>query len=410
MFRKTIRFFSSWQLTLLLFLFFGVAYMFFTFGENSYQRWVRFVLHTPLGLSAYIALVGNVLFRSFRITYTRLRAKAATPDRIRQMDANVGIPLHEPSFEEIDAWMRGKGFEPVNSENGLHSMKGRFSFLPGTVMRTGLIVLMVSLLFSAHLRKSEEVILHEGDERVLFGKKVSLSKISPNLPDEFLQVGEEGSFRLGRVSVMLSASGKTYEVTPGFPARLNGVYCRVTHLGFSHPLSAATPGGRVARTVDLDVLPPGKSSTVALTPDGAALSFTLHPEKTITKGLLKGKQFNLFKPLYHVVNQSEKKEGSGGFMVRSEESTSGKDSVHLGKKSFFVKLHYIHDPALLWIYIGVVLTLIGAGLMFSRFFWYEKEMAAAFLNNVLYIGYREEFYKKWGIQKFYRWMDERMGK
>jgi hypothetical protein len=44
--------------------------------------------------------------------------------------------------------------------------------------------------------------------------------------------------------------------------------------------------------------------------------------------------------------------------------------------------------------------------MLTRFFWYRKQLAAARSGDTLVIGWQEEFFKKWGIQRFYIWKEE----
>ena len=50
--------------------------------------------------------------------------------------------------------------------------------------------------------------------------------------------------------------------------------------------------------------------------------------------------------------------------------------------------------------------LLGLCAMLSRFFWYERELVVAVHRGELSIGYREEFFRKWGVEKFERWRGE----
>jgi hypothetical protein len=400
---------GSWWFTVTLLMLLSASYMYFTFGADPYERWITLVFHTPAGLILYIGLIASLIFSSVLVAYKRLNRGNISYEDIRQMDTHIEIPAAEShSLERITEWLKQKGFSVVFHGEGVQSVRGRFSFLPGTVLRTGFIILLVSFLFSVHLRESEEMLLHEGETGVFFGNKILLSTITPELPEKFMQIGEKTRFRLDDMSAELTSSGNTYSLTPGFPVRIEKLYYRITHLGFSVPFNAETSMGDFGKNVDLEILPPGKTDIVELPSVDMFLTIALMPEKTIKKGLITGKQYNLRRPLYRVVLQKgEDKDKPESVTVRpGERVTSGGDTILLGENSFFLKINSVDDPALFWIYLGSLLTLSGMVCMFSRFFWYEKQIAAVLRDNVIFIGYSEEFYKKWGILKFHRWCEE----
>jgi hypothetical protein len=132
---------------------------------------------------------------------------------------------------------------------------------------------------------------------------------------------------------------------------------------------------------------------------------TLEPEKTISKGLLTGRLYNLGAPSYRL---ALKKDGERREIVvgSSESADIGGASLSLGSESLYIRVNTVSDPALFWVYAGVVVALLGAFLMLTRFFWYERTMCAAFADGEVLLGYSEEFYKRWGVLKFQRWRDE----
>jgi hypothetical protein len=155
----------------------------------------------------------------------------------------------------------------------------------------------------------------------------------------------------------------------------------------------------------LDVLPPGRLHAVELPSGAGTLSFVLEPEKTIKKGLLTGKAYNLKTPLYRV---SLKGEGGDGDVVLGPSGIAelvGR-SLTLGDHSLYVKVRSVYDPALLWLYAGAVLGLFGLALMPLRFFWYEKRLCALVGDRRIFVGYSEEFYRMWGILKFRKWTED----
>ena len=406
-FRRITRLFASWWLTGLLSLFMGAVYIFFTFGQSPYGKWMDFLFRTPAGLISYGALIVNLLMASVRVMYERLRMREITPDEIRIMDVHTEIPAHDRNaLQKVAEGIRAHGFPAHIRGDSVSSARGRLSFLPGTVMRSGFVILMVSLLFSAYLRKSEEALLREGEGKVFFGEEVTLDSITSSLPEEFLQVGEDGAFTLEGVSALFSVSGKRFPVSAGFPSRIKGFHYRITNLGFSHFLSVRRASGNFEGMIDLNVLPPGKTDVLALPSTDQSLTFSLQPARTIRKGFLKGKQYNLLTPLYQVVVQRGKNKLPAIMISPGRSIYSGGDAISLGSRGLFLKVKSVYDPALPWVYAGLLVALAGMMLMVSRFFWYRKEFAATRRGHVMYVGYREEFYKKWGVQKFYRWSED----
>jgi hypothetical protein len=391
---------GSWWVTVALSLIFAALYVYLGFGENTYQRWIRIVFHSPPGLIVYVCLVANIALASLRVAIDRLKEKEITPEAVKEMDVYASLPPEAP-LDEISGWMRRKGFHPDAGGGGLIARKGKFCFVPGTVMRAGLVVFMAAFALGLHIRETDEALLHEGESAALLGREARLGRITSSLPEEFLQVGEKSIFELKDVSATLSSSGRTHEITPGYPGRFEGLYWRITHIGYRQPLVV----DETAFAPDLDVLPPGRTHRVETKGDGPSLSFTLEPEETISKGLLTGRLYNLRSPRYRLAlkDGGEKHEAVLG---PSGSSELGGVPVSLGEKSLYVRINAVYDPALFWVYAGIVLTLLGALLVLTRFFWYERLMRAAAAEDALLIGYSEEFYRKWGVMKFQRWREE----
>ncbi len=406
---KIIVLLSSWWLTTALILSLIATYVSFSFGRNPYPEWTAFMFHAPLGLVLYVVLIVNFAAASVRIVYTRLKRREVSPEIIRKMDSYAEITAPDGNgLQAITAWMKKEGFPGTISASGTHIVKDRYSFLPGTILRAGIILLMTALLFSLHLRKSMEMTFHEGELKTISGADSTLNSIHANLPDDFLQVGEDGSFVLDRVSSVLESSGTAHTITSLFPTRINGRYCRIVHLGYAQQLTAKTSGKTLDKTVDLDILPPGKIDIVPLPSGDTFLTFTLQPERTITKGLLTGKQYNLQKLFYRVIVQEGKKKNKPvELLIRpGERKAAGGLDISLGNHAPFIKIQAVYDPALRWIYFGIMMGLAGLTLMLSRFFWYERRLSAILVGNAVHIGYSEEYYRKWGILKFQRWKEE----
>lgn len=396
---------SSWWMTAVLLALACGAYMYFSFGDAPFSRWRDFLFHRPPGIILYGALILNLTAATTRIVVKGLAEPVPSVAGIKEMDASEIFSSGILSLDGAAKFMRSWGFSPLSSGRGLTAVRGRYSFLPGTVFRSGMVLLLVSLLLSAHLRETGEALFGEGEEKQLLGVAVSVGQIEANLPKDYFRVGEEGSFILDKVSATASLAGGRHTVRSYFPSRAAGRYYRITHLGFVLPVSVRSGDAADAGDAYLDVLPPGKADTVSL--GSSELNVSLLPERTISKGVLKGEQFNLTEPLYRITVKGHKDSPQGEVRLRPGESgSSGKTGVALGKSSPYVKIQAVRDPTLPWIYISISITAAGLGAMLSRFFWYRKEFFALEEGGSVYIGYREEFFRKWGVRRFHEGMKE----
>lgn len=406
---KPLRAVSSWWLTAALLLCLFAPYLFFSLGRNPYPYWISFVFRSPAGISLFLALIVNLVAASVRVVLRRIRSMPISIESIRSMDIHETVPVpDEQTLATVSGWMREKAPSRDIRDGGILHITGRFSFLPGTLFRLGIIITLSAAMISAHSRTTYDAVFPEGEYRAIPGTGPMVAAIRANLPEDFLQVGDEGLFQLERVNAALTAAGKTYEITPGFPRKIEGRYFRIVHLGYSQYLTITGPDRREERREDLDVLPPGKTAVVPLPPGKAFLTFTLEPDRTIARGLVTGRQYNLAAPRYRIVTrEGGGKENPESVVVRpGGRAEFGPLRVSLGKQSPFVRVRIVLDPALPWLYAGGMLTMAGSLFMLSRFFWYERKLSAIMLGGTLIVGYDEEFFKKWGIDKFQRWVDK----
>ncbi len=392
---------ASWWFTALLFLALCAVYLVLSFGKNPYPAWVAFLFHSPGGIAVLLGLVVNLLAASARVVLKRLLVPSLSPEYIRSLDVHAVIPI--PDTEQLREAAASLGIASLDiPEQGLRRLTGRWSFLPGAVFRAGMVLLLLGLLTTAHLRRVSDAAVHEGEQAELLGDSVTLTKVSADLPADYLQVGEEGTFLLEHVSATISSNGRSAVITPGFPARLGGHWYRIRHLGYSQTLSASLRGRRDDLTADLDLLPPGKTSIVSLPSGLAFLTFSLDPDRTITKGLLTGRQYNLLKPAYRVKAQEGKpREAAEGKRMRPDDRAAvGPVEVSLGRQGLSVRIEAVSDPGLPFLYAGTLALLAGLCAMPVRFFWYEREIALLARDGKLHVGARDEFFKKWGIERF----------
>lgn len=400
---------ASWWLTAILLLALGIAYASLSFGKNPWPAWTAFVLRSPAGIVLLVGLIVNQLAISARIVFKRFSRTPPSVGDIRRMDGHIMIEVPASgATDQLASWMRSKGFSPVRDGGTLHAVRGMLSFLPGTLFRMGVVLFLAAALASATLRRSERFVLHEGESVASFGRTMTLTSVRTDLREDFLQVGEESTLRLERVSAEIRIGGRTRTVTSYAPERDGALYYRVVHLGYAQPIEVKGVRKPQKMTMDLDILPPGKNAVLSLPEDDRFLTVSLEPERTITKGILKGRQFDLRHPRYRVVVLKGKKQREANLLVLrpGEQGTSGGLRLSLGEDSVYVALEVVRDPALFWVRAGLFLTLAGLSLLFTRPFWYEKRLSAVREGEALWVGYSEEFYRKWGIARLYDWRAE----
>ncbi|MEE9523832.1 MAG: hypothetical protein V3V59_03665 [Thermodesulfovibrionales bacterium] len=404
-----IKIFSSWWIFFSLIIVILSVYIYLTFGDDPYAMWKIFIFQSPPGISAVIMIIINLLAINIRTISEKIHVTKPDTEAIQTMDACEDIHItNKDQMGSTIEWMTTKGFKPGEVGSSFRSVKGKYSFLPGVLLRTGIIVLMIAVISSIYIRRSEEVSINENAETEILGQNIKLNSIKSNMPKEFFQVGEQSTFKLHDLTASVTLAGSDHIITNGLPIKIGGRYYRLTHIGLYQPFNVRNDHSHFSIEAPLDILPPGKTDIANSPVNDLLFTFRLDPEKTIKKGLLTGKVYDLKVPTYSVVIQKGKKKDTvKKFTMKPNESRTF-EGFHLELKDqgTYVKIMAVHDPALLWIYTGIIMTLSGLTLMTTRFFWYRTELCVIYNDNKVSIGYSEEFFKKWGIQKFYNWMEE----
>ncbi len=378
--RKVI---SSWWLTAAICAVGAAAYVAYAeTGDAPYASWSQLVMHTAPGALLYFLMLVNLIAINARIALDALRPQAG---RIEEMDEHAAVQLTGHPHEAIPAWLRSNGFHVTLRHNEIIGTRGRWSFLPGLVLRTGLVIMLLALGASVHLRKSESRVMHVSDAATLLGREVKVRTISATLPADYLQVGDRSEFELGDLSADLTVDDRDVRATSGYAARAGGLYLRATDFGYRVPLIFK----HVAVEEDLDVLPPGKKMLAT-----AGVYVSLEPAKTITKGLLTGKSYDLRSPRFRVKARALE----GEFVLGPGESSP---ELALGPAmGYFVRISAVHDPALIWVYLGGATMLAGIVMMLSRFVWYRRRIEARTGGPDIMIGQSSELYGSWNVERF----------
>jgi hypothetical protein len=178
------------------------------------------------------------------------------------------------------------------------------------------------------------------------------------------------------------------------PAKAGGAYYRLTHLGYALPITGQGLDG----VHHLDVLPPGKTHK----PGKGDIRIRLEPVKTMKKGLLTGRVYDLASPSFGILKG---KGGSESIFTLKPGRSSENGEFEIGEPGLYLRIKAVRDPAIPLMKLAIAVLLAGSALMLLRPLWYERRFMAVEKNGRLLIGYSEEFLKKWGVYKFRNWTE-----
>lgn len=392
---------SPWLMALIVFILTSV-YVGTSFGGATYWPFMDFLLKSWPGLVLIALLAINQTAWSVRLVLKRRQPLAAEMDAIKAMDVHEHLPPDSPMKDtaQFARWLRAQGYAPVETSGSLWARRGRASILPGMVLRAGIALSLIALVASVYFVAAGQVLLTSGQKARVLGQEVQAISIDPGMPAEFLQAGTNvrGGFTLDDIKVTLRSGGREFTATGGYPVRISGLYYRIIHLGYAQPANTV----RGQDILMLDVLPPGSVSTHEIGGTGA-YEFRLAPERTVKKGLVSGGLYDLHTPRYAINPRGGKSEavvarsGEGFFKLQGMRIT-------LGQAGLYVRLSVVDYPAMPLLKLGLRAMALGLLMMFVRLGWYERRFAATMHEGRLLVGYSEEFYGKWGVFKFRRWM------
>ena len=364
-------------------------------GDNAYGSWVSFLTENPAGILIFSGLALSIAWGGVRAARSALKAPECSAEYIGSLDISAAFPVSEGDWSgPLSAWLKEKGFDLKEHSASGYALKGRWSFLPGAVLRVGLLLFLAGFWLSHHERQVFEVLLRPGSPAVLGDLVLTLGRIDAGLPEGHLQVGREKGFRIKDAKVQLEGPEGPLTVPQGWPVKFGGRYFSLAGLGYTQSFNRfVRDGAYETDTLDLDILPPGKEDTAILF--GEEVRISLAPEKTVKKGRLSGELYNLKAPSYRLKHPGKDilvvSPGSHGGVL-----TTGPD-IAAGLGDFWVRIRVVQDPGISLITWS--LPVMGAGLilLFSDFFWYRREVVCLHQNQELILGYGEQYLKKWGI-------------
>ncbi|MBI5142281.1 MAG: hypothetical protein HZA20_08845 [Nitrospirae bacterium] len=384
---------ASGRTTIALIIAAAGAYVHATFGNaNPYDAWAAFMLSNPAGIAIYAAVILNLAAGIAAALRGSLHIAQPSAELIRNMDAYAEIDVAGIIWrEQAGKWLTTHGFSiRAESEFSITGIKGRWSSLPGVLLRFGLITLLIGIAVSHHSRLVENAMLSPGESAALLGNGIQLVSIESGMPASHLQIGKERSFAIENASARIKFGVGEFIAGSGWPVGNSGIYWKINGLGFAPEIAFNAEGGM--RPYRLELLPPGREDSIDI--NGASVKIALAPERVIRKGLLSGEVYNLAAPTLRLAaglnTPAFKIEGRG------MEPTIGKTGV-------WVRVQAVRDAGLGMVKAGLTIVCAGLLLLFCNLFWYKREMAFALDRDTLVFGYSEQYLKKWGVYRFERW-------
>ncbi len=356
-----------------------------------------FLKDNLFGMTLYVLLIANLLTSAVLGIRGWYGPGHCSAEQVRAMDDHIVV--RDRSFAP-DKWMLSKGLSPLKAENGFMARKGRFSFVPGLMLKAGLLVILVALPLSSSLRQSASVVISpqdpSGQNANVLGHEIKLLRLDAALPRDFLLLATEGkdtSLELAGLEAQVEVDGKKITLSQGTPQSAGSVNLRVKYLGYRMRIRSGPPD-KPGTLAFLAALPPGRDCEPV-----SGVSVCLMAERTVKKGLLSGSIYDLQNPLFSIITPE------GKYSLRAGE-TSRDGSVELGESSLYLELEVRRDAALTFIRAGLVMFLLGLLLMPLRMFWYEMIVVAVQDGDDMVLGSSDEFFKAWGIERFREWTEE----
>ena len=393
--KALFRMLASWWFTVALLVLFVVVYLTTGEGPDSSDRgFYSLLFFSPGGMLLFGLLVLNIISVSVRVVASSLSLK---PPRKEQMDALV--VLKPERWSEVRDTLREFSLPRKPPEGLFYKKLRRWSFLPGTLLRFSILIVLLSLFVGVHIEKRGVMTIHTGDE---LSEGVRVKSINATLQEDYLQIGQEGDFSVNEAEAVLQRGSKQYRVTSLMPVRVGDRYMRVFHLGYYREITIKDKRGSIKMVRELDLLPPGKTTILPVSGRDYFLTITLSPERTIRKGILTGNQFNLRKPAFRVLLQkgSEKVTVTKTVLRDNESLRVDGKLVSIRDRGLYARLLYVRNPVYGILKIGIMLLVVSLLFMITRFFWYKKEVLIYTDGDRLVVSYREEFYRKWAVTRF----------
>lgn len=376
---------SSVRFTIALIIAAAGAYVYATFGSaNPYDAWAAFMLSNPAGIALYAAVISNLAAGIASSVLGSLRIHPPNSISIRNMDSYAELDAPASDWhKQTGKWLTTCGFSiAAESESSITGVKGRWSSLPGVLLRFGLITLLIGIAASHHTRRVESAMLSPGESALLLGNSIQLVSIESGMPESHLQIGRERSFAIENASARIKSGGGEFIAASGWPVGNSGIYWKINGLGFAPEIAFNAEGEM--RPYRLEILPPGREDSIDI--NGSSVKIALAPERVIRKGLLSGEVYNLMKPTYRI-------DGRGM-------------EPAFGKTGAWIRVQAVRDTGLGMVKAWLALSCAGLLAVFCNLFWYKREMAFVRNGGTLIFGYSEQYLKKWGVYRFERWRAE----
>lgn len=226
--------------------------------------------------------------------------------------------------------------------------------IPSSLFFLSLSLFIAGVLFSVHHRDTVTRRTAAGEEADGVFKVVS---ISMDLPEDHLVIGDGSQYRLTGVTATVERRGE-HGTLKTFPfLKQASVYSYIEDAGISPRLTVVIRG--VTHSFEkMQLLPPGRIRKFS-EGDGSSIAVSLSPEKEFKKGRLSARRYDLRKPLYRVVVETDKQVLFDASLGDDSTRKENNIEVRTGSTVKWIDVVLVRDGALLFIYAGLFGVIAG---------------------------------------------------
>jgi len=245
----------------------------------------------------------------------------------------------------------------------------KMRFIAVTLFPLGIMLFLTGFFISATTRDLKWILIQAGDTiQPQWGSAAyRVESIDPGVRERFLDIDIEsgrGFFKYEPKVTVRDRSSGTFEIGAFPPKRIGNTYYHILNFGLAPNISLSENGVLQAREyVPLRILGPDSVDTFEIQSLPYKFMLSLEPERTIQKGGMQAREFDINSPRYRVrVLEGEK--------VVAEEITKQSIRFHnlemgFSDPGFWVMLEIVKDYGVLIILAGLLVAAAGMPLFIA---------------------------------------------
>jgi|Deesub1362A_J573_1020465.scaffolds.fasta_scaffold00013_223 hypothetical protein len=241
--------------------------------------------------------------------------------------------------------------------------RGRWAVAFWVLLPLGVFVFMLGFFISVNFRQMEQSLVGEGDiVKTRWQEKVyTVRQIESALKEELFYIDSDTGIFQYEPRIVLDDGKERFEVGVFPPKKIHGTYYHILNFGLA-PGVRLSQGEKVLSEgyMALRILPPGAEDSFEIPFYPYRFSVRIVPEKTVEKGTVKAKTYNLKSPLYEVTVRK------GEDILFAGVSTDGVEfdgfTLSFFEPTYWVLLETAKNPGLAVMVSGIFLIAAGVPL------------------------------------------------